>query len=196
MAEDSSYVRLRIRRGNTSKWKESNPVLKLGEIAADLNLQRIKVGDGVNAYNDLSYMYDELYFFVWFILKTIGNIQGSGKLLDSVTGTDDLDDIDDPEDGDIVLVKNRDEFYYYKNNSWIVLSFDDILSSKLTIVDTIQDLTKKYNKLPIGTFVFVREDLHTYIKYSEAEWAKQASSADITGHIIVESKSDIPIIEE
>ena len=51
----ANYVKILIRRDTTANWTSNNPVLALGEIAADMDLHRIKVGNGVSRWTDLSY---------------------------------------------------------------------------------------------------------------------------------------------
>ena len=51
----ANYVKILIRRDTTANWTSSNPVLALGEIAADMDLHRIKVGNGVSKWSDLAY---------------------------------------------------------------------------------------------------------------------------------------------
>ena len=186
------YRRLRVRRGHTAKWKESNPVLKLGEVAADLDLKRIKIGDGVKAYNDLDYMYDELSFFIGFILKIIGSIEGSGKLLDSVQTTSSfVNEIEDPEQGDIVYVKVENQFYYYDGEKWVLLLFDKLISNIPISTENIQDLNNKFSLTPKGTSIFVIEDSHIYIKGNNNIWIKQANEIDTMNTLSVISKSDL-----
>ena len=49
---------LQIKRGSSSKWKELNPVLAAGEPGYVLDENKLKIGDGVTAWNDLSYIGD------------------------------------------------------------------------------------------------------------------------------------------
>lgn len=48
-------TRIQFRRGSASEWASSNPVLAHGEIALELDTDRIKVGNGVDAWNDRPY---------------------------------------------------------------------------------------------------------------------------------------------
>lgn len=50
---------IQFKRGSSAKWKELNLVLAAGEPGYDTTTGRIKVGDGVTAWNDLLYQ-DEL----------------------------------------------------------------------------------------------------------------------------------------
>ena len=51
----ATAVKIRIRRDTTANWISSNPVLAIGEIAADMDLHRIKVGNGTSKWTDLAY---------------------------------------------------------------------------------------------------------------------------------------------
>ena len=52
----SSTNLIAIKRGTTSEWESSNPVLQLGEIVYDITKGEIKVGDGINRFTDLRYV--------------------------------------------------------------------------------------------------------------------------------------------
>lgn len=47
--------RIQLRRGTAQQWTESNPILAEGELCVELDTAKCKVGDGVRAWNDLSY---------------------------------------------------------------------------------------------------------------------------------------------
>lgn len=51
----SSTARIRIRRGTAAAWTAANPVLLLGEIAAETDSLRFKVGNGTSPWSALSY---------------------------------------------------------------------------------------------------------------------------------------------
>ena len=52
--------RIQLRRGTASEWSTENPVLLEGEIGIQLDSarNRIKIGDGTTAWNDLPYFLD------------------------------------------------------------------------------------------------------------------------------------------
>ena len=64
-----AYARIRPKRGSISNWQDANPILAEGEIGFEVpntgvgtGVTRIKVGDGVKAWNDLPYaVAPELY---------------------------------------------------------------------------------------------------------------------------------------
>lgn len=49
---------LRIRRDTTANWAENNPRLGIGELGIDMDLRRVKVGNGIDNWNNLPYLDD------------------------------------------------------------------------------------------------------------------------------------------
>jgi WD40 repeat protein len=47
-------VKIQVRRGTTSEWTTTNPVLSSGELGYDTDLKIFKIGDGVAAWNSLA----------------------------------------------------------------------------------------------------------------------------------------------
>jgi hypothetical protein len=63
-----------------SEWTVANPVLAKGEIGYELNgslVTAAKVGNGVLAWNDLSYLGEDIYNYVEEVTNPIGDAQGS-----------------------------------------------------------------------------------------------------------------------
>lgn len=54
----ADYVKIRIRRDSSEGWAENDVVLDLGEIGADIDKRRLKVGDGVKKWSELDW-YDK-----------------------------------------------------------------------------------------------------------------------------------------
>jgi hypothetical protein len=54
----SNLNNLLIRGGTTAEWSAVNPVLRSKEISVDTTLNKLKVGDGITTWNDLSYLYN------------------------------------------------------------------------------------------------------------------------------------------
>ena len=52
--------RIQLRRDTAANWQTTNPVLLEGELGLELDPARnkIKIGDGTNAWNDLPYFLD------------------------------------------------------------------------------------------------------------------------------------------
>ena len=45
---------IQVRRGTAAQWTSVNPVLHDGEYGLETDTKRVKVGDGVTAWNSLS----------------------------------------------------------------------------------------------------------------------------------------------
>lgn len=56
MAEISVNVRLKQKYDTSSNWGTANPILLAGEIGVESDTNKIKIGDGVTNWNDLSYI--------------------------------------------------------------------------------------------------------------------------------------------
>lgn len=52
-------VQIQIRRGLASEWTAANPTLLQGEPALETDTGLLKYGDGVTAWNDLSYFMED-----------------------------------------------------------------------------------------------------------------------------------------
>ena len=48
-------VKIQFRRGTASQWSSTNPILDAGEVGAETDSGKFKVGDGVTAWNSLGY---------------------------------------------------------------------------------------------------------------------------------------------
>lgn len=46
----------KLKRGTAARWAEVNPILELGEPGFVYDSNRLKIGDGVTAWNDLPYI--------------------------------------------------------------------------------------------------------------------------------------------
>lgn len=47
---------IKLRRGTAAEWADANPILDDGEAAFERDTNKLKIGDGVKAYNDLDYL--------------------------------------------------------------------------------------------------------------------------------------------
>jgi hypothetical protein len=52
---DANPTRIRVRRAASAEWNQFNPILAIGEIAYEIDTNRLKVGDGVSVWLDLPY---------------------------------------------------------------------------------------------------------------------------------------------
>lgn len=69
--------RIQIRRDTSLKWSTNNPVLLQGELGYETDTDCIKIGDGINPWNDLEYLVCETDIF---------NIFSNGTFLVGATG--------------------------------------------------------------------------------------------------------------
>lgn len=69
--------RIQIRRDSSLKWSTNNPVLLQGEFGYETDTACIKIGDGINPWNDLEYLICE---------TGIINIFSNGNLVVGATG--------------------------------------------------------------------------------------------------------------
>jgi hypothetical protein len=56
----SADVRLQTRFDTAERWLQENPVLLAGEVGAEIDTARLKVGDGVRAWLALPYVGESL----------------------------------------------------------------------------------------------------------------------------------------
>ena len=61
MAEVILNTTFQIRRGTAAVWKKNNPILARGEPSFVIDEYRLKIGDGITAWNDLPYIGEEIY---------------------------------------------------------------------------------------------------------------------------------------
>lgn len=57
----ATYEAIKIRRDSTLNWYASNPRLELGELGIDMDLHRMKAGNGIDRWNQLPYLNDDAY---------------------------------------------------------------------------------------------------------------------------------------
>ena len=50
-----AYRRILIRRDTAANWTAANPTLAAGELGGETNTGKLKLGDGVTAWNSLAY---------------------------------------------------------------------------------------------------------------------------------------------
>lgn len=53
---------IQIKRGTAARWVELNLVLAAGEPGFEYDTKKMKIGDGVTAWNDLPYIGDDVCF--------------------------------------------------------------------------------------------------------------------------------------
>lgn len=53
-------VKIKLRRGPASEWTAKNPVLSAGEPGWESDTNKVKIGDGITSWDDLTYFIDEV----------------------------------------------------------------------------------------------------------------------------------------
>ena len=118
----ATTVKIRIRRDTSANWKTNNPVLAQGEIAADMDKIRLKVGNGVSNFNDLQWVNGDIYNGLESVLQMLSGVTG-GHLLDPVATVADLaTTYASPTAGDMVYVKSENAFYTWDGTAWKTLT--------------------------------------------------------------------------
>ena len=56
MATHIIKTTFRLRRGTAQRWIEVNPILDQGEPGFEYDTNKLKIGDGISAWNDLPYI--------------------------------------------------------------------------------------------------------------------------------------------
>lgn len=59
MAEITLYTKFKLRRGTSEAWARVNPVLSYGEPGFEKDTNKLKIGDGVKAWNQLPYLTED-----------------------------------------------------------------------------------------------------------------------------------------
>jgi hypothetical protein len=75
--------KIQIRRGTTSQWSTTNPILASGELGYDTDLKRMKIGNGVTAWNSLEFEIADVQDFTATIPTT--GWSGSGPFTIAIT---------------------------------------------------------------------------------------------------------------
>jgi hypothetical protein len=83
-------TRMQQRRGTAQQWTDADPILAAGEIGFETDTNQFKIGDGVNAWSDLSYfknledlggsLDDYLLVTTRGAINGVASLDGSGKI--------------------------------------------------------------------------------------------------------------------
>ncbi len=57
----AKYILIQVRRDSKLNWEQNNPRLELGEIGVDMTDLKFKVGNGIDLWNELPYMNEDIY---------------------------------------------------------------------------------------------------------------------------------------
>ena len=80
---------IQIRRDTASNWTSANPILALGEMGAETDTSKIKIGDGVTAWTSVPYLIDAGGYLTATSTNTLTNktITFAGNTLTGVAPT-------------------------------------------------------------------------------------------------------------
>lgn len=92
---------IQFRRGTDSEWVEKNPLLREGEPALSIDLDMIKVGDGIHHWLDLPYLSggEAADYLALYNLPSINSITLRGNKTGSELGLQ--EEMDSLEEADI-----------------------------------------------------------------------------------------------
>lgn len=131
MANKILNTRIQIRNDTAENWSSENPVLLKGEFGVELGASpaqnKIKIGDGTTAWNDLGYTFDLAAIIAQ--IPTGGDVHQLTKT--SLEESDDtvLATVSDPENGDVAVITTTVEdveyeksAYIYNGSAWVALN--------------------------------------------------------------------------
>ena len=120
----ANYVKIQIRRDSSANWSSNDPTLAIGELGADMTMHRLKVGDGVNSWNALTWINGDMQESLESVLRMLSGITG-GNLKDPVnTVTELTTKYPTPQTGDICYVISEKKFYTWDGTQWKPLTID------------------------------------------------------------------------
>lgn len=81
-------VRIKLRRDTEAEWAADNPVLSLGETGWTTDTLRVKLGDGVTAWNDLPFAADEAAAVAAEVVRAMAAEAALQAEIDAITASD------------------------------------------------------------------------------------------------------------
>jgi len=85
----ASIIQIQLRRDTAANWTSNNPTLAQGEPALETDTGRLKFGDGVTAYNSLTYFAtDKNFVFNQAVANSVWNITHNLDKLPAVQAFD------------------------------------------------------------------------------------------------------------
>lgn len=76
MAEQILKTIFQVKRGQSAAWASANPILRAGEPGFELDTGKLKIGNGIDAYNDLPYLNSEEIQDIQGLENSILELQG------------------------------------------------------------------------------------------------------------------------
>lgn len=109
---------IQIRRDTPQNWTDANPTLAQGELGLELDTWRVKIGDGITAWNDLAYRFEST--------GAGGEADGNTEYINRANTTEDVaptaGEIADPIDGDSAEINLNNEIvetWKYVSSAWV-----------------------------------------------------------------------------
>lgn len=175
MAVEKVYKTIfQVKRGQSAAWFNSNPILRVGEPGFEIDTGKLKIGDGVTAWNDLNYLTDNEIEKIQVLESTISELK---EIVGSeVDNTGLFATINEKANIENVYTKSEidniiSSVYVYKGT---VNSFADLPIDNLKIGDVynIEQGDLSLNILPGDNVVWNGE-----------EWDKLAGLVDLSSYI-------------
>ena len=166
---NNRFSRILLRGGTKQELKDINPMLKEREPIVEYDTGRMKIGDGINRYNELKYVGGGsgggtptiTSFKVTKCIDSIGNTFTSGNVPNGATITEITLEYMLSSTPDQILVYDANNIYYNEN-------YSDKLANAITITDkqivsdTDYTLTMKYNDSSISEIAKVSFNSYIY----------------------------------
>jgi hypothetical protein len=136
-------VRIQLRRGTSSQWDGANPTLAAGEIGIETDTNTFKFGDGVTAWNDLSYaLSDTVDDYIPLALKGVANgvaeLDGSGKVpYSQIPSIDELSQ--DAVNAALIAGTGITKVYNDGSNTITVAVDTSVIATKAELAEVSQD---------------------------------------------------------
>lgn len=175
MAVEKVYKTIfQVKRGQSAAWFNSNPILRVGEPGFEIDTGKLKIGDGVTAWNDLNYLTDNEIEKIQVLESTVSELKEIVGSESDNTGL--FATINEKANIENVYTKNEidniiSSVYVYKGT---VNSFADLPIDNLKIGDVynIEQGDLNLDILPGDNVV-----------WSGEEWDKLAGLVDLSSYV-------------
>jgi hypothetical protein len=123
-------VQIQLRRDSSTNWSNENPILAQGELGLELDTLKIKVGNGVDEWDDLDYLVASA------VLDHISDTSNPHSVTKTQVGLGNVPDLDTTD-----AVNNQ---HTHSNKSLL----DTYAQTETDLADAV---SKKHDALTIGT---------------------------------------------
>ena len=177
---NNNYATFLIKADTSENWEANNPRLRSAELVADLSSKKLKLGNGRSLYNNLPYLYHDVYDMVKALVGLLCNINDDSDNSTILYPVESLEALaikyPTSNTGDIVFVKDIKALYYYNGSEWVKCIYNRI--NEPDYVYRKKDLATKYANAKVGTLVYCIEDCHYYTYTQLQQWNKLSNSSD------------------